>query len=161
MVARIFFPITRLRKLLGRPGGLTQDEAVSRAQTNLSRMRGFAMETVAQCVASIGRRILEYWPLAERDVADIQEWLERIRDIAVMYRLNALEHAAQLFSAVLAEHRRTPPSGEMLRIFTYALQRLATEQDLSPGDEAGLLDHLERLASHGRTGREIQVIRKR
>ena len=149
MAARISYPIIRLRRLLGRPGGKTHDEAIASALAVLHENRDQAADALDQCIAQMSTRLDGHGPVVIAQMAEIIDLVEQMRDLAANYGPQALESAAGCFLDAVREHDRHPVPRENLQAFAHSLERLVQER-APDGSYVLLLEHLRRLAAHCR-----------
>ncbi len=151
LTVRMLAPIVRLRELLARPGGITREAAVSRANAAVEALREEVLSSVVTTIDDIGAlvRTVPAGPLEPSRIELLLEKIDQIENIAGTYRLQSLEQTAHLFcDLLLAQAGLAQNRPDTLDVFVQALRLFAVESGTNADGHLHVLEQLAMVLDH-------------
>lgn len=146
--ARLLEPIVRLREKLSRPGGITREEAVTRALIGLEAQRPLALGAIETAILAISDTLNQQGETLDADtLGELLRKADDVHNVAGLYQLDELSKAAILLCALIERRPAKASLREAMRVFVSALRYFSTPQADARMAHA-MLDELHRLVDH-------------
>jgi hypothetical protein len=139
---RLLKPPARLPALVARPGGMTRDAAIARAEQRLEAQRGPAMKVIGIFITTLEAMVTP--PLMPAQLTEISRVTDRLIALAEIYALDGLAEAGKRLcdlAATFTEARAIHTAS--LAVHVRALRLMAMDQ---PPD--GVLAELDKVLAH-------------
>lgn len=146
--ARLLEPVVRLREKLSRPGGITREEAVARAQISLEAQRPLALGAIETAILAISDILNQQGEMLGADtLSELLRNADDVHNVAGLYQLNELSNAAVLLCALVERRPAKASLRGAIRVFVSALRYFSAPQ-ADPYTARAMLDELRRLVDH-------------